>query len=210
MSVLARLFSYVVARDAGFAPNPFYGVCTLATCKPRIRDSAEVGDWVVGTGSAQEKRVGHIVYAMQVSEVLSFDDYWADSRFQVKKPHLHGGLKQAFGDNIYSRDAETGSWQQADSHHSRPCGVPGKANIKRDTSSDRVLVSGDFIYWGNGSILLPQFSGESIIHSTQGHRNKFRPEIVAEFVAWFYSFGEVGCIGDPYLWDTPAFGRRLL
>ncbi|WP_202913488.1 hypothetical protein [Acuticoccus sediminis] len=24
-----RLFSYVVEHDQGFAPNPFYGVCTL-------------------------------------------------------------------------------------------------------------------------------------------------------------------------------------
>src|SRR5712671_5339411 len=32
-----RLYSYVVARDFGFAPNPFFGVCTLATCKPDIR-----------------------------------------------------------------------------------------------------------------------------------------------------------------------------
>ncbi|MFH1865797.1 MAG: hypothetical protein ABIK85_07930, partial [Candidatus Eisenbacteria bacterium] len=38
-----RLFSYIVARDYGFAPNPFCGVCTLATCKPKIRESASVG-----------------------------------------------------------------------------------------------------------------------------------------------------------------------
>ena len=31
-----KLYSYIVARDFGFAPNPFYGFCTLATCKPKI------------------------------------------------------------------------------------------------------------------------------------------------------------------------------
>lgn len=31
------LYSYVVAHDFGFAPNPFDGLCTLATCKPDIR-----------------------------------------------------------------------------------------------------------------------------------------------------------------------------
>src|SRR5882762_6472831 len=51
-----RLYSYVVARDFGFAPNPFYGFCTLATCKPRIRAHACVGDWVLGTGSACDDR----------------------------------------------------------------------------------------------------------------------------------------------------------
>lgn len=43
-----KLYSYVVARDFGFAPNPFHGYCTLATCKPDIRATASVGDWVIG------------------------------------------------------------------------------------------------------------------------------------------------------------------
>ena len=41
------LYSYVITRDYGFAPNPFGGICTLATCKPGIRNHATVGDWVV-------------------------------------------------------------------------------------------------------------------------------------------------------------------
>ena len=43
---MARIHSYVVRYDSGFAPNPFYGYCTLATCKPNIRRSADIGDWV--------------------------------------------------------------------------------------------------------------------------------------------------------------------
>ena len=80
----SRLYSYIVARDYGFAPNPFYGFCTLATCKPRIRKKAEVGDWVIGTGSKSKGRDGHLVYAMRVTETMSFDEYWADSRFHRK------------------------------------------------------------------------------------------------------------------------------
>lgn len=59
-----RLFSYVVRFDSGFAPNPFYGYCTLATCKPPIRRTALVGDWIIGTGSASQevKLGGHLVY----------------------------------------------------------------------------------------------------------------------------------------------------
>ena len=43
------LFSYTVDTDSGFAPNPFGGICTLACCKPKIRQSANVQDWVIGT-----------------------------------------------------------------------------------------------------------------------------------------------------------------
>ena len=32
-----RIYAYVVTHDNGFAPNPFHGFCTLATCKaPRF------------------------------------------------------------------------------------------------------------------------------------------------------------------------------
>jgi hypothetical protein len=91
-----RLFSYVVARDYGFAPNPFFNECTLATCKPRIRSVAKVGDWVVGTGSSEQHRTGFLVYAMHVTETMSFNQYWADERFQQKKPNLQGSKKQAY------------------------------------------------------------------------------------------------------------------
>ena len=29
-----KLYSYIVVHDAGLAPNPFYGWCTLAVCTP--------------------------------------------------------------------------------------------------------------------------------------------------------------------------------
>ena len=70
------LYSYVVAYDSGFAPNPFNGFCTLATCKPEIRKRANIGDWIIGTGSHREgvRRGGFLVYAMRVEEALSADE----------------------------------------------------------------------------------------------------------------------------------------
>lgn len=40
----SNLYAYAITRDLGFAPNPFHGFCTLATCKPGIRKTAKVGD----------------------------------------------------------------------------------------------------------------------------------------------------------------------
>src|SRR6266446_9096276 len=108
-----KLYSYVVARDYGFAPNPFFGVCTLATCKPRIRSVAQIGDWVIGTGSKTRKREKHLVCAMRVTGAMTFNQYWSDPRFQAKQPNLRGSKKQAFGDNIYSRGVRTRRWRQA-------------------------------------------------------------------------------------------------
>jgi hypothetical protein len=48
------LVSYKMTHDSGFAPNPFHGYLTLATCKPGIRRSGSrrVGDWIAGFTSA--------------------------------------------------------------------------------------------------------------------------------------------------------------
>ena len=79
-----KVYSYVVARDFGFAPNPFHGFCTLATCKPVIRKKAEIGDIIIGIGSGAQNSAysGRMIYAMIVSEILTYDQYWIDSRFQ--------------------------------------------------------------------------------------------------------------------------------
>ena len=45
-----KMWSYRIVHDKQFAPNPFKGVLTLATCKPLIRRSkeSESGVWLAG------------------------------------------------------------------------------------------------------------------------------------------------------------------
>ena len=74
-----RLFSYVVASDSGFAPNPFWGILTLACCKPRIRLSAEPGDLLVGlTPSGLGNAV---MYVARVEGKLTFREVLAQRAF---------------------------------------------------------------------------------------------------------------------------------
>ena len=197
-----RLFSYVVARDFGFAPNPFFGVCTLATCKPGIRRRAEIGDWIVGTGTAQRKRKGYLVFAMRVAEAMSYNKYWADPRFQLKKPNLRSSNKHAFGDNIYFRDS-AGVWHQLNSHHSFSDGTPNRANIKNDTQADRVLIGTEYVYWGGGGPKIPgkfrNFNGVDIC-AGRGHKSNFQEEFVGEFLAWMNSLNQKGFMGAPLDW----------
>ena len=198
---MPRLYSYVVARDYGFAPNPFFGFCTLATCKPQIRRSAAVGDWVLGTGSARCGRAAHMVYAMRVIETMSFNDYWQDPRFRVKRPNMHTSIRRAFGDNIYHRNEVTGEWHQVDSHHSYQHGAPNAKNISHDTSVDRVLASDDFVYWGNSGPRIPLTFRDEICKGGQGHRCRFPDAVVSRCIAWLRGLKESGCRGDPLDWD---------
>lgn len=200
-----RLHTYVVARDYGFAPNPFFGVCTLATCKPKIRSVAAIGDWVMGTGSKQWNREHRVVYAMRVTESMTFEQYWSNPRFQQKKPNLRGSKKQAFGDNIYSRDTEDHPWRQADSHHSLTDGNPNPKNVNADTGTNRILLSNDFVYWGGEGPALPmKFLNYGPHHESvcagRGHKNDFSPQLVEEVVSWVRSFQQTGFCGEPFDW----------
>ena len=191
-----RLFSYVVARDYGFAPNPFFGVCTLATCKPQIRNSAQVGDWVVGTVSKSQGRERHLVFAMRVTETMSFNGYWHDDRFQCKKPNLAGSRKQAFGDNIYHGDGN-GGWLQANSHHSYADGHPNQNNTRRDTGVDRILLSDDFLYFGRCGPEIPEQI--DICKNGPGHRCRFSDPVVKALCDWLCSL-EAGFHAPPGDW----------
>ena len=202
-----KLYSYVLARDFGFAPNPFYQYCTLGTCKPIIRRGAEVGDWIVGTGSKTRENGGHLAFVMQVTEVMPFNDYWSNSRFKQKKPNLRGSKRQAFGDNIYYQDPVTCEWHQEDSHHSHPRGRPNIRNIENDTQTDRVLISNDYIYWGGGGPKIPEkyrnFSGFDLC-AGRGYKCNFPDNMVNEFVDWIRSLEEQGYCGTPRDWsNTP-------
>lgn len=200
----ARVFSYVVRHDFGFAPNPFEGYCTVATCKPQIRGRAAVGDWVLGTGSSQKGLAGRLVYVMRITEVLTFDEYWKDPRFVRKIPTDGCAVKRAYGDNIY-RHADDGTWLQADSRHSLPGGVPNQGHVDVDTSVDAVLVSRDFSYFGGaGPAVLGSLRNDfsvDLVHQARGHRCRFPQELVDAAVSWFEQLDR-GVLGRPTDWAT--------
>lgn len=144
------LYAYTITRDFGFAPNPFHGLCTLATCKPDIRKSAKVGDWIMGIGGSSLREVKRrCILLMKVSEKVGFQEYWNDDRFSLKKPVRNGSRVQMLGDNIYHKE-ENGNWIQEDSHHSNPDSTPNPVNLGRDTGrTDQVLISDYFLYFGD-------------------------------------------------------------
>ncbi len=199
------LFSYVVRYDSGFAPNPFHGYCTLATCKPGVRKQARVGDWVVGTasGGAAVRRRGHLVYAMQVTEILTTAQYWSDPRFRCKRPDLCHNWVAASGDNIYA-PTEHGGWQQLDSYHSEKDGRPNPNHVKRDTSVERVLVSDNYVYYGGeGPKLSKRFlSGEAmdLLRGPRNYQREREEEVIASFEEWLGSQGVRGYQGKPWDW----------
>ena len=101
-----KLYSYKMKHDNRFAPNPLFGVLTLATCKPAMRRNTKIGNWIAGWTSKQLKdsptEVGKekLIYLAKVTQKLSFAEYW--EKYEQKRPVKTEDTKviQRYGDNI--------------------------------------------------------------------------------------------------------------
>jgi hypothetical protein len=174
-----RVFSYIVAVDSGFAPNPFHGILTLACCKPKIRLHARTGDIIVGlTGASHGHRV---VYVARLDDKLTFPQYWADPRFRRKRPNMASTRRaKRRGDNIYEHLGGD-RYHQLPSEHSH-----GEAehlgHKKHDLGGRFVLTSRDFSYFGRDAIRLPARFAELV--TGRGHKCRFPDALVSAVARW--------------------------
>jgi|GEM_PF-374970 len=172
----AALRSYVIVSDSGFAPNVTGGVCTLATCKPGIRNDARIGDWVLGTPSNTEVEE-RLVYLFRVEEALTFDEYYHDPRFEAKRPE-----NDDRGDAIYYREEGDLVRDPATNHHT------SQQLRERDLNADRVLIGEQFWYFGSEVVPIPESLRHGVIHKYKSstrrfYSNKDRDDLV-ELVTW--------------------------
>ena len=206
------LFTYTVSRDYGFAPNPFWGVCTLSCCKPRVRQSAKVGDLIIGIGGTANNLTGKIIYAMVVEEIMGFRDYWNDPRFQMKKPNLLGSHKGFFGDNIYFWDEEARVYSQVNSHHSNPDGTTSLHNLTKDTGADQVLVSRDYVYFGAEAVTPPSDLCDGLPDRfprwSRDFCKNYSCELRSRVEAWLRETFEWGLRGLPERWSNAIEGQK--
>lgn len=176
--MVRNLYTYVVREDTGLAPNPFWGICTLAVCTPNHQGSrVKCGDWIAGFLT---KTRGHrFLYAMEVDEVLGLDDYYRDSRFETKKPDLRGSWKERCGDNFYSLGAD-GKWIQ---HRNR---FHLDEDLKQqDTKYARVFIGRRFWYLGRSAAKLPERFAP--LAGGRGTRVNHEPAMIEEFCLWVAS-----------------------
>ncbi len=184
-----KLISYVVRIDHGLAPNPFWGYCTLAVCTPNhVGVKAQRGDWIIGTSPSSQG--SKLVYAMQVSETLSFDRYFTDPRFEKKKPNVRGSWRERVGDNMYYRNLQ-GEWvQHRTLHHLGP------DFFKRDLKHPVVFIAEHFYYFGNKAPAIP-VEFQDLIWGRQGCKYDHAPELVGKFLNWLKANFSPGVLGDP-------------
>lgn len=154
-----RVHTYVIATDAGSAPNYDRPLVTLAVCKPRIRKKAEIGELVLAFAGKQvnSSEPHSVVWAGVIAEKLSFADYWHDRRFAGKKPD-----KSEHPDNFYRPVNGELIWVQNNVHGPEASG--------HDTSGKFVL--GFFPAWRFGAYgpLMPKEFGLRMENGRRGER----------------------------------------
>lgn len=197
-SPMAMLYSYCIRIDDGAAPNPYWGVCTLAICKPVIRRLAQRGDWVVGTGSKNapgQDRSGELVYAMEITEPpMTWEDYarHVTKNCPGKVPNLKSDDPRHWaGDAIYKFRGGKAKLLRS---------VHGEENRERDLGGKNVLLSTRFYYFGRESVRLPGRL-QGIVKQGQGHRSKSNQEYLKPFVNWITrQYGQASLIlGEPQM-----------
>lgn len=180
-----NLISYKMTNDSGFAPNPFHGFLTLANCKPGIRKSGrrKIGDWIAGFTSSELNgdSVGEerLVYLMKVTDIVTYEEYWNNPKYKVKKPKLKlARIKNKAGDNIYKpliRNAKLpGHFKQ----------IPNKfhfiKNKKDDLSGLNVLISKYFFYFGCKPLIIDNSIKPSIPPSQHPYGYKTKDQEIAK------------------------------
>lgn len=192
-----RLYSYCLRHDAGSAPNPFWGICTLAICKPAIRLIAEVDDWVAGLGSSNSP-IGDIsnrvVYAMKVTSKLTMEEYdqFCKTFIPKKIPDWRSrDYRRRMGDCVYDFSKTNPKIRMS---------VHTEDNRKRDLSGKYALLSKQFYYFGNKPVKLPD-ELRPIMHTAQGHKSEANQPYADAFVHWIENldFPTNKVIGEPQL-----------
>lgn len=210
-----RLFTYKLTHDTGFAPNPFHGYLTLATCKPGIRRTKVVGEWVAGfTSKALTQNSGgvgvawdgmpRLIYLMKITDKLSIADYFADERFACKIPRSRASAEERAGDNIYRPLVAGATLASGFEIVDNPNHPAANDHIETDLSGANVLVSEEFYYFGRKAVRVPDEFMVSVPRgpSRYGQCTEGAPaQRLVDYISQRY---EQGLIGMPHMWDDSA------
>ncbi|HLH24713.1 MAG TPA: hypothetical protein VK066_19500 [Chloroflexota bacterium] len=202
---MPTLYTYCIRYDNGAAPNPYWGICTLVICKPQIRRAAQVGDWIVGTGSRSSPLgdiSGQVVYAMKVTKKMTMAEYdsFTIDQLPQKIPDWGGSdYRRRIGDSIYDFSVDPPAQRR---------GIHTEDRRERDLGGHFALLSDHYVYFGDQPKRLPEHLLPIVRHG-QGHRSRANDPYLDDFVDWIAGLGCPSNMldGQPQQLHRPSFAR---
>lgn len=199
-----RLFTYKMTHDTGFAPNPFGNFLTIATCKPAMRRSKRVGDWIAGFTSKELSghQVGdeRLVFLMQVDEKIALADYFRDRRFQSRIPR-NGPVANVHrcGDNIY-RPLVRHAWD-AQEFEQLPNVHHGPDKKDHDLNGRYTLIARRFAYFGAEALRVPR-DVRPAVPPRQSGSGKLATDLpkAKRFIDYVFSVASAPVMAPPHRW----------
>ena len=155
------IYSYLLVTDNGSAPCIQQNLLSLAICKPRIRKAANIGDYIIAFASKSMKisQEPKIIYIAKISNKLKLNKYYTE--FKNRKDCIYDNNLTLIKNNYHNN-----------------------CNIKKDINGKYVLLSNEFIYFGNNFINVPQ-QIKNIVPKCQGHMSKKNIKYTEEFISVF-------------------------
>ena len=168
-----RVFTYKIQGDCGAAPCVENTLWSLAICKPVIRKIAVIGDIIIGI-SGNKLKIGKnkIIFIAEITNVLTIRNYAINHSER--------------SDCIYTENLQL---------------IPNKfhncGSVKTDLGGKNVLLSTNFIYYGNKYISVPEDLSEIIPgRGHQSDKNKPYIENIVNFFIKEKSRIGIGKIGE--------------
>lgn len=137
-----------------------------------------------------------MVYVAKVTEKLTFEQYWADTRFRRKRPNVSSPrIADRCGDNIYEPIGHD-RFRQLPSVHSHG-DRENPESKKHDLGGKCVLVASEFSYFGSDARPLPKGLEDLVVG--RAHRCRFPDAFVAKVDQWRQNLPK-GVQAAPHEW----------
>jgi hypothetical protein len=196
---MTKFYFYKLTVDDGAAPCVQDGLLTLAICKPMIRSSADVGDYVFGFAANSLWADNRLIYVARVTKKLSNGEYWAATNFAQRE------------DCVYEWRDEVMHLRPDARHHQHVSYMERDLGPGPFYSRANALMSEDFRYFGASGTdeykaAFPLIR-RAVERLGQGHRVWHDPELQDELEAlrdWCWSLSDDKVLGPASSASTDA------
>lgn len=169
---MPKYYFYKLTHDNGGAPCVQDDLLSLAICKPKIRNTAEVGDIVFGFAANSLHADNRLIYVAKVSQRLTNGDYFKKSEYRNRADCIYSYR----GANYHVRSTARYHGSIRDLHHD--LGRPP------DYTRANVLLSKDFCYFGAAGSAAYKYKFPAVTHSIgrlkRGHRVSHSARLLKE------------------------------